>query len=89
MTLFQVTSAVRYSGKQVCLPDYSNVIKADTPLQAVRIGFDHAAELGRPQTTLHVAVMTEPEDDLPGIVYETNQETTYRRENGRVRQVRN
>lgn len=74
LRLYQVTSRMLPCGR---LPAYSNVVKAASMPQAAKIAFDHAAEVGRPQEALWVTALHEPDDGLPGLVYETTREKCY------------
>jgi predicted phosphoribosyltransferase len=70
------------------VPQYSAVVKAENPRKAVEIGFDHADEIGAPQTVLHVRGMGEPEDNGPGLVYLMPSETVFRKTcDSRIRTV--
>jgi len=68
----------------IVMPAYHNVVKADSPGAAARTGFDHAEEIGRPQTELHVNLLRQPDAGGPGLCYETTREWTFLQIRGRV-----
>ncbi|MFI5379024.1 MAG: hypothetical protein ACHRHE_07000 [Tepidisphaerales bacterium] len=64
---------------------YDQVLRAAVPLEAARIAFDHADELGVHLNTLEVSPLVEPEGNRAGLCYEAAVTHHYVRDHGRIR----